>query len=835
MGKPLLVVLNLTDIVALYTVIIKLYRTVLNRAWKLIPEIGGTGMKKTMIRAIPAFLIILMVMGSLPGLFTKYEGKAYAAESFAGGAGTANDPYQIATAEQLNEVRNHSTAGKYFVLTADIDLSSMGNWVPIPNFQGVFDGNGYVISKLYIYSTQYNVGLFERTTGATLKNIWLEDISVHRDSVGNVGGLAGWIDGGIIENSYARGTVSGADFDGGLVGYNKGTIRNSYAAVNTSGGGYVGGLAAYNHGVIQNSFATGAVSGYTFTGGLAGYNYGTVQNSFYDINTTRQSDSGKGIGKSNEDMKLASTFADWNHVIWRIQDGQYPEIRNIQLTPGTDAGTTKLTQVENGMEFSVEASSFNSITSAVYDNIPVNVGDRITIQFASQPELGSVTKTVRYIDIQPAEAPAALLEQGSTSGTTKLVGVSDLMEYSVNAGEYQDISDTFVDNIEVDEGDQIYVRMKKTLLQPASKVRILNVTSADIKPAATISIAEITGVTVPARGQIPVSTLPGTSEYAATIEWSPANSVFRANTVYIATITVTPNIGYTLTGVPADFFTVAGATSVTNAVNSGVVTAVFPATGSDPVSDNGGSNAPSVTPADNPPPSETPADPEPATEEDTIYNKYIIDEDELVERLKIKAAEAKEANAESEFADTREHWAVKTIEIFDRLKLITGYPDGLFRPNNAITRAEFARILNRVFHIHNRDGSNISMELKDIEGSWAKEDIEKLAAAGVIRGYPDGTFRPNQTITREEMVVMISFIVNLDVLEKDTIKGHFNDLDGAYAAEKIIAEAQAGIVSGKGAGRFEPKSRATRAEALRIILNALQLHPELKKSLDSLL
>ena len=82
---------------------------------------------------------------------------------------------------------------------------------------------------------------------------------------------------------------------------------------------------------------------------------------------------------------------------------------------------------------------------------------------------------------------------------------------------------------------------------------------------------------------------------------------------------------------------------------------------------------------------------------------------------------------------------------------------------------------------------------------------------------------------------MISFIVNLDVLEKDTAKGHFNDLDDAYAAEKIIAEAQAGIVMGKGEGKFEPKSDATRAEALQMISNLLKLHPELKHSLDSLL
>ncbi|OXM83651.1 S-layer homology domain-containing protein, partial [Paenibacillus rigui] len=118
--------------------------------------------------------------------------------------------------------------------------------------------------------------------------------------------------------------------------------------------------------------------------------------------------------------------------------------------------------------------------------------------------------------------------------------------------------------------------------------------------------------------------------------------------------------------------------------------------------------------------------------------------------------------------------------------------------------------------------------------NWAKGAIENLVAAGVIKGYDDGTFKPDKTITREEMVVMLSRIVNLNDLAKDTTKGNFNDLNGSYAAGDIKAVAQAGIVSGKGDGRFEPKSNATRAEALQIILNVLELNPQLKTLLDSL-
>jgi len=95
--------------------------------------------------------------------------------------------------------------------------------------------------------------------------------------------------------------------------------------------------------------------------------------------------------------------------------------------------------------------------------------------------------------------------------------------------------------------------------------------------AATISTAAIAGVTAPVNGATPTATIAATTEYTATILWSGSPVTFAAATAYTATITLTPTAGYTLTGVTANFFTVAGATA-TNAAGSGVVSAVFPAT-----------------------------------------------------------------------------------------------------------------------------------------------------------------------------------------------------------------------------------------------------------------
>lgn len=101
----------------------------------------------------------------------------------------------------------------------------------------------------------------------------------------------------------------------------------------------------------------------------------------------------------------------------------------------------------------------------------------------------------------------------------------------------------------------------------------------DAASPAVIDIAAIPGVIAPAYGETPVTTITETAQYTGTVSWSPADSPFGAETVYTATITLTAKTGYTLTGVSEDFFTVAGVTSVTNASDSGVVTAEFPATG----------------------------------------------------------------------------------------------------------------------------------------------------------------------------------------------------------------------------------------------------------------
>ncbi|GJM80633.1 hypothetical protein HMSSN139_31290 [Paenibacillus sp. HMSSN-139] len=169
--------------------------------------------------------------------------------------------------------------------------------------------------------------------------------------------------------------------------------------------------------------------------------------------------------------------------------------------------------------------------------------------------------------------------------------------------------------------------------------------------------------------------------------------------------------------------------------------------------------------------------------------------------------------------DTKNHWAEQTIDIFVKLNIIKGYEDKTIRPNQDMSRGEFIGILSRIFDI----GGTKQVALKDIKGHWAEDSIVQFAQAGIISGNGDGTFKPNQAITRQEMVVILSRIVDFQGL---THNG--DDVDPIQMA------AQVGIIQGNGKGDLNANGKAPRAEALQLILNTLKLNSKIKTMLELL-
>lgn len=117
------------------------------------------------------------------------------------------------------------------------------------------------------------------------------------------------------------------------------------------------------------------------------------------------------------------------------------------------------------------------------------------------------------------------------------------------------------------------------------------------------------------------------------------------------------------------------------------------------------------------------------------------------------------------FNDIAEHWAERFIFTAARQNLVHGYPDGTFKPNNPISRAEFMVVLSHALQLERKDSTISYMEFTDQDkiASWARESVELAVQSGIVSGYPDGTFRPNAYITREELAMIIAKVLGVEI------------------------------------------------------------------------
>ncbi|KAA8787601.1 S-layer homology domain-containing protein [Paenibacillus amylolyticus] len=245
-----------------------------------------------------------------------------------------------------------------------------------------------------------------------------------------------------------------------------------------------------------------------------------------------------------------------------------------------------------------------------------------------------------------------------------------------------------------------------------------------------------------------------------------------------------------------------------------------------PVTGSGSSPSSSTntsTSIDNSTPVKTEPSIPPAKE--TKHFQALVETDRLV--AFIKGALAGNTVAVT-FQDAASHWASKDILSAAKIGIINGYPDGRFKPDASITRAEFSALLVKAFALRSGSGT---IELLDIQNSWARESIEILASNGVINGYSDGTFHADYRITRAEMVAMISKIL----IVQNSAPGDaatFVDVAPKHWAKEIIeTAAKSGLLEGKSQNRFEPDANLTRAEALTVIMRMLRENPTIDQLL----
>jgi len=246
---------------------------------------------------------------------------------YSGGSGTVEEPYQIATAEDLITLgESPGDYDKHFILTADIDLDPTlpgrrvfdraviaadiddGQQFDGTFFSGVFDGNGHAISHLVIDGGGY-LGLFGQLgSTAEVKNMGLTDVNITSSRL-YVGGLVADNNGSIVA-SYSTGTVVGdSSIVGGLVGCNEGSITNCHSAGTLTGGGSVGGLVGDNGGSITNCGSSSVVSGDRGVGGLVGTNSGSINTSFSAGSVSGNSDVGGLLGYIGDNLLITSCYS----------------------------------------------------------------------------------------------------------------------------------------------------------------------------------------------------------------------------------------------------------------------------------------------------------------------------------------------------------------------------------------------------------------------------------------------------------------------------------------------------------------------------------------------
>lgn len=160
----------------------------------------------------------------------------------------------------------------------------------------------------------------------------------------------------------------------------------------------------------------------------------------------------------------------------------------------------------------------------------------------------------------------------------------------------------------------------------------------------------------------------------------------------------------------------------------------------------------------------------------------------------------------------------------DHFAYVIGYPDGTVHPNGQITRAEVATIFFRLLRDEVRDGTfTTSNTYSDVAyGKWYNNPISTMSALGIITGYPDGTFKPNKPITRAEFAAIAARFDETQSGKSAT----FSDVIGHWAAKEIGIAYYNDWIKGYPDGTFKPDQNITRAEAMTLINRVLERKPE---------
>ena len=648
-------------------------------------------------------------------------------ENLEGGLGTDKSPYEISTADELENFRNLVNNGieksAHAKLMNDINLNgnAANQWIPIGNsignsYSGTFNGNGHTISGLYIYPGDNDQGLFGRVSG-TVQNLSVSG-SIAGDK--NVGGVVGY-NSGTFENCAFTGSVSGDWYVGGVVGWNdSGTVKNCYNIGDVSGNSYVGGVVGWNRSSVINCYNTGSVSDGTYTGGVVGYNISSTVTGCYFLKGTAESGIGKNVGSGDATAteKDRATFHS-GEVAWRLQNGQIAGAGEpIPLVWGqsnltTDKSWPTLIALDNSAQpvykvtFDYGASFTDNDKHYAY-----SYTNGVVSEPTKNPELAGHTLSGWYSD--PSLTTAWTFDTEISNDTTLYAKWTPVAEPDPDPEptpepepEEPPYTGKYSYELSTSVGDHGSLTVDRYATE-GEKVTI------DVTPDQAYKLDELV---VTANGKdveltansdgtytftMPSADVKITATFAEDPDWTEPEE--PATDVSDLFIDIAPNAWYK--------------DAVQYAYDNGLMTGV----------------------------SATEFAPEATTTRAMIVS--------ILARLEnVTTAEA------AGFADVTDEWYATAVNWAANVGVVNGYEDNTFKPNTAITREQLAAILMnyaaykgydvsaRADLSHYSDADSIS--------SWANDVLLWAVAEGLLTGVTDDTIAPQAHATRAQVAAIL--------------------------------------------------------------------------------
>lgn len=180
--------------------------------------------------------------------------------------------------------------------------------------------------------------------------------------------------------------------------------------------------------------------------------------------------------------------------------------------------------------------------------------------------------------------------------------------------------------------------------------------------------------------------------------------------------------------------------------------------------------------------------------------------------------------SENTFSDTANHWGRDYINAMVKKGLFEGYDDGSFKPDNGVTRQEMAVVLVRLLGLESELGSVTELAYTDAYdiAEWAQKAVALLSSKGIYLGYDDGEFKPERVLTREEIVSLAMRIFGETHVDS-TLNYKDSERISDWARKAVGQASSLEIIGGRDDGTFAPGASVTRAEAAKILYNYMNV------------